>query len=403
MRKGKACLYIAALLLILSMAAGGVSAADTIDVRFHVTPGAGLRAMKKENGSYGPHYAPFLEYPVTKLSGLDARGYEVFTGKMPASFFYQAGGVDADFQDTGFQKTIQRLNIGSNIDTSAGVDVTVDVERINPNRRDDYSPYWYADDVYFNVGNSMWLKSQKGSTFDIIPIRVWQTIEASWENYYFEPDYKVEVIGDTGAVEVEPAQGNTGRYYFTAKRVGDGVGVIKFTYGPIMGYWERSLGGTNYKPVANDVWQYWNAIDPANTGIVVMADWGPDTGISLRSEIDTVYFDGDISDHAEYSFTPPGSGEFSVRVHRPLHNTEWDEGWSDGRKNQDGSFTVDLYHGRNIVEVSRNLNGSISRGFHVINARPLKILVSNTSVPGWKRGDPLRPGDKLEVTFTGIQ
>jgi hypothetical protein len=92
-----------------------------------------------------------------------------------------------------------------------------------------------------------------------------------------------------------------------------------------------------------------------------------------------------------------------VRVHRPIHagGAEWGAGWSDGRKNADGSFTVSLYDGRNVVEVSSSSSGF--KEYHVINARGIGINVRNATNQGWTSGRPLNPGDELEISFDGIR
>ena len=128
---------------------------------------------------------------------------------------------------------------------------------------------------------------------------------------------------------------------------------------------------------------------------------GITTGIEAR-EYDTAYFDADSANHAEYSFKPAAAGEVSVRAHRPVHGgAEWGEGWSGGTRNSDGSFAVNLYEGRNIVEVGSL--GAAFKEYHVINAKGIKISASNETNPAWKRGDPLNAGERLRISFDGIK
>jgi hypothetical protein len=126
------------------------------------------------------------------------------------------------------------------------------------------------------------------------------------------------------------------------------------------------------------------------------------TGVEPR-EYDTVYFDRDKADHAEYAFKPSGAGEPSVRVHRPVHagGAEWGSGWSEGRRGADVSFTVNLYEGRNIVEIS--FTGAAFKEYHVINAKGIRISASNETNGSWSAGGPLRAGDRLRISFDGIK
>jgi hypothetical protein len=187
-------------------------------------------------------------------------------------------------------------------------------------------------------------------------------------NYFIEPDYKVEVLGDAGAVGSEWT-GSPGLEYAEISASKPGVTVLRVTYGPLFFDYGDGKG------------EYYNAINPADTGVVVVTvlEAGKAkasdiaTGISAR-EYDTIYFDRAKADHAEYSFKPTAGGEGSVRAHRPIHGAvAWGAGWSDGTKNPDGSFTVNLYEGRNIVEVSSG--GAAFSEYHVINAKGIGVNV----------------------------
>jgi hypothetical protein len=375
MLKRKKALLIALVstLLVLS----GLSA-EGAQVKFLVTPGAGVRAFTKENA----HFVPFTEHPLAK--GANEGKYEAYTGEIPGeNFHYVAGGGD-----TGFLKTAEVIYLGAN-ETSKTV--TVDVEKLNPSRRDDNG--FMAADVYLNVNDAQHLVLNAGETFNLIPTRVWQAMQGVVSNYFIEPDYKVEVLAGSGVVKSEWG-GKSGLEYAGVTGLKPGVAVLRVTYGPLFFNFGNGNG------------TYFNPIDSANTGIVIVTvleagksqSSGITTNIAAR-EYDTIYFDKAKTDRAEYTFKPTANGNMTVRAHRPLHEggALWGAGWGEGVKNSDGSFTVKLYEGRNIIEV--NSDGAAFSEYHVINAKGIGVNLKNLT----KQGGALSPGDKLEISFDGIK
>ena len=70
------------------------------------------------------------------------------------------------------------------------------------------------------------------------------------------------------------------------------------------------------------------------------------------------------------------------------------DGFNAVDENDDGSFTVSLTEGRNIVKVTDD-NGSI---YQVITAKALKAVVNNLTTPG----SELKPGDSYSVVFDTV-
>jgi hypothetical protein len=366
--------------LILFSSAG----AEGAEIKFRVTPGAGVQVFSKTGGEYPQtaHFVPFKEYSATKER--DEDGYEVYSCAVDAErFHYTAGGGDS-----GFLKTARVAYLGVN---EAQKTITVDVEKLDLFRREDNG--FKGDDVYFNVNDAQHLVLKTGETFKLIPIRVWQAMEGFTDNYFIEPDYKVEVLGDAGTLNSRWS-GSPGLEYAEISGLKPGVAVLRVTYGPLRFDFDGESA-------------YFNAIDLIDTGIVVVTvtegnkNSGITTNIEAR-EYDTIYFDSSAGDHAEYSFKPSGEGKATVRVHRPIHGgAEWGQGWSGGVENPDGSFRVNLYEGRNIVEVS--FSGAAFREHHIVNAKGVTLEVANVTNPEWKPGEALRAGDKLEIRFDGIK
>jgi hypothetical protein len=406
---------------------------NTVTVTYRVTKGAGLSVHKKST----THFTPFTVYSVP-LTEEEDEGYDVYRGEVPYASITDFGG-----KGTKFLRQVGGLDLSRSI---SKITVTLNAETMDRDYRNPYEDnHRFYDDVYFNVNDAQHLVLPAGESRRVMPIRVWQAMEGETGNYFFEPDYRIEVLGDTDAIEAK-WDGAIGCEYETVKAVSPGVAVLRFTYDPLALYGapqqphtrKDENGETIKKEDGSDMifytilrsedvtidrtlrYAYFNSIDPRDTGIVVVhvpsaaelaasEDVKLDTGITLL-EFDTNYFDNDASDHAEYTFTPTAeaSAEINVRMHKPIHirndgtQIAWGYGWSaadysDGTvtKNDDGSFTVKLYEGRNVIEVSA---GGV-RKYHVANARGLDISIGNGTSPG----EPLTVGDTAEIRFSGLK
>ena len=174
---------------------------------------------------------------------------------------------------------------------------------------------------------------------------------------------------------------------------------------------EDGVGGhveyPNHRKNTDIEQQLFYPTEPSCTAVVVVnvtANGAADnasvsTNIGER-EFDTIYF-ASPQDSAVYTFAPTtaSDGEVSVRVHKPLHNTEWGAGWTEyGTKPSGTSFDVTLYEGHNIVEVS----GGGAKKYHSIYAKPAKITITNLTHP--ERGsDYLTPGDEVNISIKGLK
>jgi hypothetical protein len=380
--------YLTALLLALFVLVTRSGDAQAARLTVRVTGGAGVRVFEKTGEEYlqTAHFVPFEERALTR--GDASGGYDVYTGEISSEMFHcEAGG-----RGSGFLKTVRVYYLEENKEEMT---VTIDVDPLDASRREDGG--FRSDNVYFNVNDAQHLVLRKGESFRLIPIRVWQAMEGFTQNYFIEPDYHVEVLGDSGAISSKWA-GAPGLEYAEISARNAGVAVLRVTYDPLYFIFSESDS------------RYFNAIEPLDTGVIVVSvvEDGSYNAADIRTNIgereyDTIYFDRNKSDHAEYSFKPSADGGVSVRVHKPIHagGAEWGAGWSDGKEGSDGSFTVNLYDGRNIVEVSSNSSGF--KEYHVINAKGIGINVKNATNTGWSTGRPLNPGDELEITFDGIR
>jgi hypothetical protein len=121
-----------------------------------------------------------------------------------------------------------------------------------------------------------------------------------------------------------------------------------------------------------------------------------------EGEDDTIYLE-EGEDGVDFTFAPTStSGDVSVRVHDPLHDSKWldEAAWTDyGTKASGTDFTVRLKDGRNIVEVR---SGEAVK-YHVVYTKAVPITITNTTNPNWRQGDPVAVGDELNINIRNLK
>lgn len=270
-----------------------------------------------------------------------------------------------------------------------------------------------VSDLFLNINAAGHLKlNGVGDTYDILPMRNWELTNNITANYFIEPDFHFTVVNlngeaDNSVVKVE-------NELLTA--VGEGTAIVLVTYDAIhLDYYNGSATSSNFAG-GND----WGAIWPENTGafvvtvgeqatgitpnIIINKDYltkasGVDTKMSLENvdaEFDVLYY-LDTEAGFDYTFTP--EGVTSVTLARPTIGEEMASytGFSaEGvTANADGSYTVRLTEGRNIVCLTGADGKSI---YQVMTAKPCHrdITVGGEAVT------KVKPGDAVTVQYTGL-
>ena len=273
-------------------------------------------------------------------------------------------------------------------------------------------------DLFLNINPAGHLQLNKvGDTFDILPMRNWELTNSITANYFIEPDFHFTVLNtmgkeDNSVVKVE-------NELLTA--VGTGTAIVLVTYDAI--HLDQYSGATKSSFVGGSDW---SAIWPENTGVFVVTvgeqatgitpniiinkdylttvtPWGGgdpiDTKLSMENvdaEFDVLYY-LDTEDGFDYTFTPEGVN--SVTLARPVIGTNAASytGFSaEGvTKNADGSYTLHLTMGRNIVCLTNADGKSL---YQVITAKPCHRDI--------KVGDEVvtmvKPGDEVTVQYSGL-
>ncbi len=276
-----------------------------------------------------------------------------------------------------------------------------------------------VSDLFLNINAAGHLKlNGVGDTYDILPMRNWELTNNITANYFIEPDFHFTVINlngeaDNSVVKVE-------NELLTA--VGEGTAIVLVTYDAIhLDYYNGSATSSNFAG-GND----WGAIWPENTGVFVVTvgeqatgitpniiinkdylttvtPWGGgdpiDTKLSMENvdaEFDVLYY-LDTEDGFEYTFTPEGAS--SVTLARPVigENMASYTGFSSEgvTANEDGSYTLKLTEGRNIVCLTNAEGKSI---YQVMTAKPCHrdIKVGDEVVT------KVKPGDAVTVQYSGL-
>ena len=263
-------------------------------------------------------------------------------------------------------------------------------------------------DLYMNVNAQGYLKLNQGQTKDLYTARSWWATNCGgWamNTYYFlEPDYTYTVVGldgqpSTGVITID----ENGK--ITA--VGDGTAIVLVTYDAM----NVDIENTLYQEAGpesplND--GFYSAIWPENTGVFVVSVGAEDSGITtgmtinedkilsnktagknLDAELDVIYF---IGEKGEYTFTP-GTEGVTVSIANPAinNNVLSFDGFAEVTANADGSVTVPLTAGRNIVKVEKDGKAE----YQVITAKSVSVTVN---------GKPLAeatvaPGDTVTIVF----
>lgn len=271
--------------------------------------------------------------------------------------------------------------------------------------------------IFLNINPEGHLRLKKGDSFIAHAMRSWELTDNTVNNYFIEPDFHYTVLNldgtpSEGIIEIENPDTTTDPWS-RIKAVEKGTVVVLVTYDAIgLNYY---TGATRKPYIGGEIW---GGIWPENTGVFIVSVDEEETDIDsgmyinekynstnnsklsgnyIDSECDILYyFDG--SPGAEYTFTPTGVTE--VTLARPIvysDHVEYDGFSNDGvTENRDGSYTVNLTEGRNIVRLTDSEGNS---EYQIITAKECEMSVINVSDP--EKGF-VAPGDKVTVQFNGL-
>lgn len=271
-------------------------------------------------------------------------------------------------------------------------------------------------DILLNINPEHHLKLMPGEEFLVHGMRMWEISDNSTNNYFFEPDFHYIVL-DTefnpcdDVIEIDNADTNVSAWSRIKAKTA-GTAVVLVTYDGInLNYYNNAdkkeyLGG-----------EYWGAIWPENTGVFIVTvdddskEIKPNmtvnekyneealklSGKFVDAEHDVFYF---LDDEDGFRFTFKPEGVADVDMASPVISETKAEyaGFSkEGvTKNEDGSYSLLLRNGRNIVRLTDAGGKSV---YQVLRAKPCHRDITNQTRPG---SAVYQPGDKIKIQYSGL-
>ncbi len=256
-------------------------------------------------------------------------------------------------------------------------------------------------DILLNINEKGHLKMNVNDQHRMLSMRSWQLTDNSTNNYFIEPDFHYIVINESGNPDNSVVTVDE-KGVITA--VGNGTAIVLVTYDAISLNASYTMG------------REWGAIWPENTGAFVVTVGGAVSGVvsnitineslnattkkvagdAVDAEHDVFYYLSS-TDGYDYTFTP--TGVESVTIAYPAIGTQsatYNGFSSEGvTANEDGSYTVRLKQGRNIVKMTSA--GGVSE-YQVFTAKPTSYIVKNLSNPD----EQIQPGDEIAIVFNGL-
>lgn len=310
----------------------------------------------------------------------------------------------------------------SSNDDSTATDIEItdaELEAFDPKayNQDPKSNQGYeTGDIFVNGNERGHISLTPGETFEAHAMRTWELTDTSTANYFIEPDFHYTIIGLDGkplegVVEVTDKPGSA---WADIKALAPGTAIVLVTY-DAMGV--HYFSGSNMTRTAFMGGEIWGASWPENTAAYVITVGQPDSDVVPNMIVNEAYNTGtlkvagkyvdaehdvfyylDSEEGYKYTFTPENVADITIAYpeigeQMAVYNGFTAEGVT---KNADGSWTLVLKHGRQIIKMT-DANGNSS--YQVIRARKAHREISNVTRPG---SQIYQPGDKVKIQYSGL-
>ncbi len=270
-------------------------------------------------------------------------------------------------------------------------------------------------DIFVNINHQGHLRLDVGDIFHAHGMRSWELTDNVVNNHFMEPDFHYTVIGLDGEPcdNVISVNQQPGKAWAEIKAVGEGTAIVLVTYDATAVAIYRN--GT-VSPF--DGGRYWGAIWPENTAAYVVTVGQPEStvvpnmfinekynfdtqklaGMCVDAEHDVFYY-LDTEEGAHYTFKPDGVEDITIAF--PLigdHMATYSGFSSEGiTENEDGSYTLHLKEGRQIVRMTDAAGNAV---YQVLTAKTCHREISNNTRPG---SSVFLPGDEVKVRYSGLR
>lgn len=269
-------------------------------------------------------------------------------------------------------------------------------------------------DIFLNINEKGFKQMAVGDSYDVLGMRSWELVDNITGNYFIEPDFHYTVLDENGqpSDNVVRFAANTTSVdpWNTMTAVGEGTAIVLVTYDAIH---LSNYSGATASPYLGG--PLYGAIWPENTAAFVVKVGGTAAGVEpnmlinamnnpkeknahpyVDAELDVFYY-LDSEEGASYTFAP--TGVESVAIAYPVigENAASYNGFStDGvTKNGDGSYTLLLKQGRNIVRLTDAAGNS---SYQVLTAKSCSREITNLNGSAH-----IQPGDQVKVQYNGLQ
>ena len=276
--------------------------------------------------------------------------------------------------------------------------------------------------ILVNINERGHLQLKVGDTYDALAMRSWQLTDTQTANYFTEPDFHYTIIDldgnpSTDVIEIDNAHPTT-ETWSTIKAVGKGTAIVLVTYDAIaLNYYKYNAKADSLTKTPYMGGEYWGAIWPENTAAYVVSVGDDATTMQPNMFINEDYNEGalktagkyvdaehdvfyylDTEEGATYTFTPEGVDHIEIAYPTIGEQMATYHGFTtEGvRKNDDGSYTLLLKEGRQIVKLTDAMGNSI---YQVLTAKPCHREITNASREG---STIFQAGDKVKIQYSGL-
>ena len=276
--------------------------------------------------------------------------------------------------------------------------------------------------ILVNINERGHLQLKVGDTYDALAMRSWQLTDTQTANYFTEPDFHYTIIDldgnpSTDVIEIDNAHSTT-ETWSTIKAVGKGTAIVLVTYDAIaLNYYKYNAKADSLTKNTFMGGEYWGAIWPENTAAYVVSVGDDATTMQPNMFINEDYNEGalktagkyvdaehdvfyylDTEEGATYTFTPEGVDHIEIAYPTIGEQMATYHGFTtEGvRKNDDGSYTLLLKEGRQIVKLTDAMGNSI---YQVLTAKPCHREITNASREG---STIFQAGDKVKIQYSGL-
>lgn len=281
-------------------------------------------------------------------------------------------------------------------------------------------------DIFVNINERGHLRLKTGDCFDAHAMRTWQLTDNATNNYFMEPDFHYTVVDvngkpSTDVITIDNANTTTSPWS-TIKAVGKGTAIVLVTYDAIgVDYYKvKTVKNADPEIIKTPFLggEYWSAIWPENTAAYVVTVDDQEASLDANMVINEKYnaatmklagkyvdAEHDVfyylkgEEGASYTFRPTGVAKVELAYPEIGEQMATYHGFAtEGvTKNADGSYSVLLKQGRNIVRLT-DAEGNMQ--YQVLTARECSREITNLTQTDSKE---FHPGDQVQIQYEGLR